>query len=118
MTVAGVYQNFAIDRVVYGKPAAEVLVAEAARLGARRVFLLVSRTLDRETSWVAEMQGRHSAIVTPDHSTGCRRARRVPSVLEAARVRSTRGRRRPDRHVRRRVRHRCRQNVIRPRVKA
>ncbi len=56
MTHQGVYQNFAIDRVIYGRPAAETLAAEAARLGARRVFLLVSRTLGRETSWVAEMR--------------------------------------------------------------
>jgi maleylacetate reductase len=53
---SGVYQNFAIDRVVYGKPAAEVLVSEAHRLGAKRVFLLVSRTLDRETTWVVDMR--------------------------------------------------------------
>jgi maleylacetate reductase len=56
MTAQGIYQNFAIDRVVYGKPAAEVLVAEATRLGAKRVFLLVSRTLGRETTWVADMR--------------------------------------------------------------
>jgi maleylacetate reductase len=56
MTAAGVYQNFAIERVVYGKPAAETLVAEATRLNAKRVFLLVSRTLDRETTWVADMR--------------------------------------------------------------
>ncbi len=56
MTAQGVYQNFAIDRVVYGKPAADTLLAEAARLGAQRVFLLVSRTLDRETPWVHEMR--------------------------------------------------------------
>src|SRR3954467_11904041 len=56
MTAAGGSRNFAIDRVVYGKPVAETLVAEAARLGAKRVFLLVSRTLDRETTWVADMR--------------------------------------------------------------
>src|SRR5882724_6387460 len=56
MTAQGIYQNFAVDRVVYGKPAAETLVAEAARLGAKRVFLLVSRTLDRETTWVRDMR--------------------------------------------------------------
>src|SRR5579872_7396649 len=56
MTAQGVYQNFAIDRVVYGKPAAETLVAEAARLGAKRVFLVVSRTLNTETTWVQEMR--------------------------------------------------------------
>ena len=56
MTASGVYQNFAIDRVIYGKPAAESLAAEASRLNAKRVFLLVSRTLDRETTWVNDMR--------------------------------------------------------------
>jgi maleylacetate reductase len=56
MTDQGVYQNFAIDRVIYGKPAAESLLAEAVRLGSRRVFLVVSRTIDRETPWVNEMR--------------------------------------------------------------
>lgn len=56
MTTLGVYQNFAIDRVVYGQPAADTLLSEAARLGANCVFLVVSRTLDRETSWVHEMR--------------------------------------------------------------
>src|ERR1700675_2190601 len=54
--VLGIYQNFAIERVVYGKPAAETLLSEAGRLGAERVFLLVSRTLDRETTWVADLR--------------------------------------------------------------
>ena len=61
MTAQGVYQNFAIDRVVYGKPAAETLVIEAARLGAKRVFLVVSRTLETETTWVREMRTRFPA---------------------------------------------------------
>src|SRR6202046_909165 len=83
MTASGVYQNFAIDRVVYRKPAAEVLVAEAPRLGARRVFLLVSRTLDRETSWVADMRAalgdRYAGSFDgmPSHTPR-------PAVLEAA----------------------------------
>jgi maleylacetate reductase len=48
----GSYENFAVDRIIYGRPVAEVLAAEAARIGARHVFMLVSRTLDRETDWV------------------------------------------------------------------
>ena len=56
MTARGVYQNFAIDRVIYGEPAAATLVSEAERLGARRVFLLVSRTLDQQTPWVQDMR--------------------------------------------------------------
>ena len=56
MTVAGTYENVPIDRVVYGRPAATVLAEEATRLGALRVFLMVSSTLDRETSWVNDMR--------------------------------------------------------------
>ncbi len=56
MTVQGVYENFRIDRVIYGKPAAATLAAEAERMDAKRVFLLVSRTLDRETTWVNDMR--------------------------------------------------------------
>lgn len=56
MTPQGTFENFPIDRVIYGKPAAATLAAEAERMGAQRVFLLVSRTLDRETTWVNDMR--------------------------------------------------------------
>jgi len=74
MAASGIYQSFAIDRVIYGKPAADTLAAEAARLGAKRVFLLVSRTLDRETPWVNDMRAalgdRYAASVDgiPSHT--------------------------------------------------
>ena len=50
------YDTFATERVIYGKPAAPALAAEATRLGASRVFMVVSRTLDRETDWVNAMR--------------------------------------------------------------
>ena len=56
MTIAGVYQSVPIDRIIYGRPATAVLAEEAARLGASRVFLMVSRTLDRDTDWVSGMR--------------------------------------------------------------
>ena len=56
MIVSGTFQNVPIDRVVYGRPAASVLAEEVSRIGATRVFLMVSRTLDRETSWVHDMR--------------------------------------------------------------
>ena len=56
MTPRGTFENFPIDRIVYGKPAAATLAEEAARLGVKRVFLLVSGTLDRETPWVNDMR--------------------------------------------------------------
>jgi maleylacetate reductase len=46
----------AIERIVYGKPAAEALQAEVQRLDAKRVFLMVSGTMNRETDAVAKLQ--------------------------------------------------------------
>ena len=88
MTVQGTHENFLIDRVAYGKPAAATVAAEAERLGASRVFLIVSRTLDRETSWVSAMRqalgpryaGSHDGM--PSHTP--RDA--VLSATEAARA--------------------------------
>jgi maleylacetate reductase len=40
----------AMDEVVFGRPAAAAIVAQMDRLGARRAFLMVSGTLNRETS--------------------------------------------------------------------
>lgn len=53
MAVAGSYDYLAQERIVYGRPAAEVAVEEAARLKAERVFIVASRTLNRETGVVA-----------------------------------------------------------------
>ena len=53
---SGTYETFATERVIYGKPAAQALAGEATRLGASRVFLVVSSTLDRETDWVNQMR--------------------------------------------------------------
>jgi maleylacetate reductase len=39
----------ALDEVVFGRPAAAAIVAQMHRLGARRAFLMVSGTLNRET---------------------------------------------------------------------
>lgn len=41
-----------MDRVVFGHPAAEAVAKMADRLGAKRVFLLASKTLNRETDVV------------------------------------------------------------------
>src|SRR5262249_58923327 len=38
-----------MNRVIFGQPAAATIVAEADRLGAKRVFLLTGRTLSRST---------------------------------------------------------------------
>src|SRR3954469_15131614 len=46
----------AIERIVCGRPAAEALRAEAERLGAHRVFLMVSGTMNRTTDEVAKVR--------------------------------------------------------------
>src|SRR5271155_2086010 len=46
----------AIERIVYGKPAAAALKEEAQRLEATRVFLMVSGTMNRETDEVAKLR--------------------------------------------------------------
>jgi alcohol dehydrogenase class IV len=56
MHESGTHLFPAMDRVVFGKPAAKALAAEAARLGARRVFFVVSRTLNTQTSEIAKMR--------------------------------------------------------------
>jgi maleylacetate reductase len=45
-----------MDRVVFGRPAAEAIAAEADRLGARRVFILASRTLNTQTDEVEKVR--------------------------------------------------------------
>ena len=44
-----------MNRVVFGRPAAEVVAEEADRLGAGRVFILSSGTLNRETDQVEKV---------------------------------------------------------------
>jgi maleylacetate reductase len=45
-----------MQRVYSGRPAAEALVEEAERLGAKRVFLVSSNTLSRKTDEIARIQ--------------------------------------------------------------
>ena len=44
----------ATEKVYLGERAGTAIAAEAERLGSERVFLLVSRTLNRETDEIAE----------------------------------------------------------------
>ena len=41
-----------MERVVFGRPAAEAVAEAAERLGARRVFILAGTTLNRKTDAV------------------------------------------------------------------
>ncbi|MDI4237756.1 iron-containing alcohol dehydrogenase [Bradyrhizobium sp. Arg237L] len=56
MHSAGSYQYPSMDSVIYGKPAAEALREEAERLGARRVYLIVSRTLNTTTDEIEKIR--------------------------------------------------------------
>ncbi|MDF0518724.1 iron-containing alcohol dehydrogenase [Bradyrhizobium yuanmingense] len=56
MRKVGIHNFPNIDRVVYGKPAAEALNDEAVRLNANRVFLLVSRTLNTKTDEIEKIR--------------------------------------------------------------
>ena len=58
-----------MDRVVFGRPAADAVVEAADRLGAKRVFILASATLNRKTDVVrrvAEALGSRYAGVHDD----------------------------------------------------
>lgn len=58
MRLAGV-QNFPpMDRVIFGQPAAEAVFEEAQRLGAQRVFLVVSHTLNTTTDEIEKIRAR------------------------------------------------------------
>jgi alcohol dehydrogenase class IV len=52
---AGSHEFLAQDRVIWGTPAAQAALAEADRRGARRVFVVTSRTLNRSTDAIARI---------------------------------------------------------------
>ena len=54
---SGSHEFLAQDRVTWGVPAAQAAVAEADRRGAKRVFVVTSRTLNRRTDAVARRCG-------------------------------------------------------------
>ena len=56
MTSSGRVVFGEMDEVVFGRPAAEAIAEQARRLGATRVFLLVSGTLNRDTDEIAKIR--------------------------------------------------------------
>ena len=58
MAATGVYRYPHMDQVVFGKPCAEALAEETARLGANRVFIVASGTLNRTTDVVRTIVGK------------------------------------------------------------
>src|SRR5258707_8122478 len=75
MPVAGSHQSPTMESVIYGKPAAEALREEAERLGAKRVYLIASRTLNTTTDEIKKIRAalgdRHAATFdgVPQHTT-------------------------------------------------
>jgi alcohol dehydrogenase class IV len=55
MSKAGSYAYLPLERVVFGRPAAEAAAQEAARIGAARVFIVASKTLATKTPLVREI---------------------------------------------------------------
>jgi len=55
MIQAGKFTFTAVEEVTYGLPAAETIVSQAGRLGASRVFLLASSTLNRKTNEISKV---------------------------------------------------------------
>ncbi len=97
----------AMDEVVFGRPASEAIVEQLNRLGAKRAFLMVSGTLNRETDVIENIRramGQRCAgtfDAMPPHTP--RTA--VIAASEQARAAESR----PHRHRGRRLRHRRRQ---------
>ncbi|WGR93992.1 iron-containing alcohol dehydrogenase [Bradyrhizobium sp. ISRA443] len=56
MRRTGAHNFPAIDRVIYGKGASEAINEEAERLKAKRVFLIVSRTLNTKTDEIEQIR--------------------------------------------------------------
>ena len=56
MRKTGAHNFPAIDRVIYGKAASEAVSEEAERLTAKRVFLIVSRTLNSKTDEIEKIR--------------------------------------------------------------
>jgi maleylacetate reductase len=75
LQTAGSYQYPTMDFCIYGKPAAVAVREEAERLDAKRVFLIVSRTLNTTTDEIEKVQTalgeRHAATFdgVPQHTT-------------------------------------------------
>jgi maleylacetate reductase len=57
MDRAGSYAYLPLERVIFGRPAAEAAVDEMARIGADRVFIVASKSLARNTAVVRTIAG-------------------------------------------------------------
>lgn len=51
-----IYNYLPLERVIFVRPAAEAAAEEAARIGAKRVFVVSSKTLSRKTTEISRIQ--------------------------------------------------------------
>lgn len=54
--VPGAYNYLPLERVIFGRPAAQAAAEEAARIGAKRVFVVSSKTLSRTTDEIGRIK--------------------------------------------------------------
>ena len=81
--MTGEYNYLPLERVIFGRPAAEAAAQEAERIGARRVFVVSSRTLSQKTKEIekiAKTLGQRFVGLFDN----CIAHTPWPSVLEAA----------------------------------
>lgn len=85
----GFHQFQPMDRVIFGKPAAQAIAEEAQRLGSQRVFLMVSRTLNTTTDEIerirAALADRHAGTFdeVPPHTTRASAVAATARALQA-----------------------------------
>ncbi|MDR3422662.1 MAG: iron-containing alcohol dehydrogenase [Xanthobacteraceae bacterium] len=83
MAKAGSYTYLPLERVVFGRPAAEAAVEEMARIGATRVFIVASKSLAKNTPVIRSIAG----ALGPHYAglfDGCVQHSPRASVIEAA----------------------------------
>jgi len=81
----GIYNYVPIERVIWGKPAAEAVALEVDRSNAGRVFLVASGTLSRQTGAISAIQaalGQRSVGLFDE----CREHTPLQSVIACARA--------------------------------
>ena len=77
------YFYLPLERVVFGQPAAAAAAEEARRIGAKRVFVVSSRTLSRSTDEIERIRKAVDAVGLFDE---CIAHTPWPSVIEAAKA--------------------------------
>lgn len=85
----GFHQFPPMERVIFGKPAPQALLEEAQRVGAKRVFLIASRTLNTTTGEIERIRGalgdRYAGTFdrVPQHTTRTSVVAATAQALEA-----------------------------------